>query len=138
MLSGPEPTRSHLEERLIHLLKPLKHLQIFLVRGLPKEGTISLNLPPHIHVFNHLHGQELAAKLNGFKVLICRSGYSTLMDLLCLDIDALVIPTPGQTEQVYLAEQMAKKSNYTMLSQEELSYKRLIEALSDLPAQLSI
>ena len=138
MLSGPEPTRSHLEERLIHLLKPLKHLQIFLVRGLPKEGTISLNLPPHIHVINHLHGQELAAKLNGCKVLICRSGYSTLMDLLCLDIDALVIPTPGQTEQVYLAEQMAKKSNYTMLSQKELSYKRLIEALADLPAQLSI
>ena len=45
MLSGPEPTRSHLEERLLSILKPLKHLQIFLVRGLPNEGTISLNLP---------------------------------------------------------------------------------------------
>lgn len=138
MLSGPEPTRSHLEERLIDLLKPLQHLQIFLVRGLPSEGTISLDLPPHIHVFNHLYGQELAAKLNGCKALICRSGYSTLMDLLCLDIDALVIPTPGQTEQVYLAEQMAKKSNYTMLSQKELTYNKLKEALKALPAQLSL
>ena len=33
-------------------------------------------------------------------------------DLLCLDIDALVIPTPGQTEQVYLAEQMLGKLHY--------------------------
>ena len=138
LLSGPEPARSHLEECLINILKPLKHLQICLVRGLPNEDSIPLNLPPHIHVFNHLHGPELAAKLNGCRALICRSGYSTLMDLLCLDIDAVVIPTPGQTEQVYLAEQMAKKSNYTMLSQKELSYKRLIEALADLPAQLSI
>ena len=58
------------------------------------------------------------------------------MDLLCLDIDALVIPTPGQTEQVYLAEQMAKKLNYAMLSQKEVTYKRLTKALADLPAQL--
>ena len=138
MLSGPEPSRSHVEDRLISLLKPLKHLQIFLVRGLPSEGTISLDLPPHIHVYNHLHGHELAAKLNECKALICRSGYSTLMDLLCLDIDALVIPTPGQTEQVYLAEQMAKKSNYTMLHQKDLNYHGLVKALAALPAQLSI
>lgn len=138
MLSGPEPTRSHLEERLISILKPLEHLQIFLVRGLPNDSTTSLDLPTHIHVYNHLYGQELALKLNECKALICRSGYSTLMDLLCLNIDALVIPTPGQTEQVYLAEQMAKKSNYTMLSQKELTYNRLTEALAALPAQLRL
>ena len=138
MLSGPEPTRSHLEEQLIDLLTPLNHLQIFLVRGLPNEGTISLDLPPHIHVYNHLHGEKLAAKLNGCQAVICRSGYSTLMDLLCLDIDALVIPTPGQTEQVYLAERMAKKSNYTMLYQKDLNYQELAQALQDLPAQLSL
>lgn len=138
VLSGPEPTRSHLEECLTRLLKHLEHLQIFLVRGLPNEGTISLDLPDNIHVYNHLHSQELAAKLNKCKVLICRSGYSTLMDLLCLDINALVIPTPGQTEQVYLAERMAKKSNYTMLDQKDLSFEALAKALRDLPAQLSL
>ena len=47
MLSGPEPTRSHLEEQLIDLLTPLNHLQVFLVRGLPNEGTISLDLPSY-------------------------------------------------------------------------------------------
>jgi len=138
MLSGPEPARSHLEERLVSLLKSLEHLQIFLVRGLPNEDTISLNLPSHIHIYNHLHGEKLATKLNECKALICRSGYSTLMDLLCLDIDALVIPTPGQTEQIYLAEQMEKKSNYTMLHQKDLTYHRLAKALAELPAQLSI
>lgn len=138
MLSGPEPTRSQLEERLTNLLEPLNHLQIVLVRGLPNKGPIPLDLPPHIHVYNHLYGEELAAKLNACKTLICRSGYSTLMDLLCLDIDALVIPTPGQTEQVYLAKQIAKKSNYTMLSQKELSHDRLAKALAALPAQLRL
>ena len=138
MLSGPEPMRSHLEERLTSLLEPLEHLQFFLVRGLPNDDTSSLDLPPHIHVFNHLYGQELAQKLNGCKALICRSGYSTLMDLLCLDIDAIVIPTPGQTEQVYLAVQMEKKSNYTMLYQRDLTYPSLAKALQALPAQLSL
>ena len=51
------------------------------------------------------------------KKITCRSGYSTLMDLAVLGLKATLIPTPGQTEQEYLAERMTKVDGWTVRGQ---------------------
>jgi UDP:flavonoid glycosyltransferase YjiC (YdhE family) len=105
LLSGPEPQRSYLEAELLPQLRrlPGRHL---LVRGLP--GTT--DLPAHgdrLRLLPSLYGEELATTLAAARLVICRSGYSTLMDLRALDKPAILIPTPGQTEQGYLAGRAA-------------------------------
>jgi len=54
------------------------------------------------------------------KSIISRSGYSTIMELISLNCSALLVPTPGQTEQEYLAEYLAGKGWFTAVSQKNL------------------
>jgi len=98
LISGPEPHRSNFEKYAIKYLseKPGNHC---LVRGLPNETEIpNLSFP----VFNHLGAIELREKILESRVVLCRSGYSTIMDLELLKAKAVFVPTPGQTEQEYL------------------------------------
>ena len=44
--------------------------------------------------------------MNASEFIIARSGYSTIMDLVTLERNAILVPTPGQTEQEYLAHYM--------------------------------
>ena len=43
-----------------------------------------------------LSGANLAKAILSSKLVVCRSGYSTIMDLLALQRPAFLIPTPGQ------------------------------------------
>lgn len=106
LVSGPEPARSAFEDDLTRRLRqePGRHL---LVQGLPH-----LPLPgppgdgPGVQTAAHLGTHDLAAALRGARRVITRGGYSTLMDLEALgrlDPSCLLVPTPGQTEQEYLA-----------------------------------
>ncbi len=101
LLSGPEPQRTMLEEKL---LAELVHYPgtATLVRGLPGANTMlpSTNM---IRIYNHLPAEELNVEMHKASLLICRSGYSTVMDLALLGKKSILIPTPGQTEQEYLA-----------------------------------
>jgi hypothetical protein len=102
-LSGPEPQRSLLEQELIPLLGALHILgyRILLVRGLP--GGSALENCDFASV-PHLASDALQAELLSADLIVCRAGYSTLMDLARIHRGALLIPTPGQTEQEILAE----------------------------------
>ena len=53
-------------------------------------------------------------------IVVCRAGYSSIMDLLKLQKKALLIPTPGQTEQLYLAEHLKKMNLFAVQKQEDL------------------
>jgi len=103
MLSGPEPQRSMFEKELLlkmgTFIKP-----IVMVRGLPDKSEVPAY--NNMTIYNHLNDRELASYIKGARQLICRSGYSTIMDLEALGClqKAHFIPTPGQTEQEYLAE----------------------------------
>jgi len=98
LISGPEPHRSNFEKYAIKYLSE-KPGNYCLVRGLPNETEIpSLPFP----VFNHLGAAELREKILESRVVLCRSGYSTIMDLALLKAKAIFVPTPGQTEQEYL------------------------------------
>ena len=104
LLSGPEPQRTILENKLIDQLSNTDEAVVF-VRGLPSAAPLMKNRGK-IQFENHLDANALSEMLSTAKAVICRSGYSSVMDLLKLKKRALLIPTPGQTEQVYLAKHL--------------------------------
>jgi len=97
LISGPEPARTHFEEMLRGQLKGYQGSHV-LVRGLP---TSAEHQSPN--EFNHVDAPTLARLMTESSLVICRSGYTTIMDLLKMGRKAFLIPTPGQTEQEYLA-----------------------------------
>ncbi len=103
VISGVEPQRTIFEKKLIKKYKN-KSFQTILVSGQPHKLKIGKNVH-NITLISHLTDEEMAALFVGAKKIVSRSGYSTIMDLVtlnCLD-KAELIPTPGQTEQEYLA-----------------------------------
>ncbi|MCD6020006.1 MAG: glycosyltransferase [Bacteroidetes bacterium] len=117
LLSGPEPLRSELESLLIEKARK-SSLKICLVRGSHK--TLG-NIPQNITVYHMPMAKELGQLIQCSRTVICRSGYSTLMDLHHLHKkNVILIPTPGQSEQVYLAEYWLQKFGARIIQQKEL------------------
>lgn len=101
LLSGTEPQRSILENLLLESFENAAR-KIVLVRGskttLQTENT-------RIKIIDFTSGEELRKLILDAETVMCRSGYSTLMDLHLLGKKNLIlIPTHGQTEQEYLAD----------------------------------
>lgn len=117
LLSGPEPQRTLLEEKVIQQIKDIKE-RFLVVRGLPAEAQQPADTS-NIKFKNHLSSADLSAALSSAKLVICRSGYSSIMDLLKLKKKAILIPTPGQTEQLYLGEQMKEKKWFVVEQQND-------------------
>ncbi|WP_029037286.1 glycosyltransferase [Salinimicrobium xinjiangense] len=125
LLSGPEPQRSLLEEILFNELKTLSG-KILFVRGLVNENIPSLTAP-NMDIKNYLFGKELEQAINSSKVVISRSGYTTLMDLAVLQKKAFLIPTPGQFEQEYLAGRMEKLGFAPSCKQDDFNINKLLK-----------
>lgn len=126
VLSGPEPQRSILEEILTQQLIELGTKAI-LVRGVVEKNVeVEIGLLKKV---NYLHKEELFKLLSHASWVICRPGYSTLMDLSLMQKKALLIPTPGQTEQEYLAENLAAKGAAIVQVQKKIDVKNAIEQL---------
>ena len=121
LLSGPEPQRTILENKLLDILGSLEDYTIAFVRGIQPSLTPASQYPNHISFFSFASGAEIERLLNSSKLLIARSGYSTVMDMHQLDIKTIWIPTPGQTEQEYLAERLSTFENNTFLKQKDLN-----------------
>jgi UDP:flavonoid glycosyltransferase YjiC (YdhE family) len=130
LLSGPEPMRSQLESLIIQQAKTLTAYRFTIVGGSPL-GNVIDNVPQHITYYTHLNSEQLLPELKRAALVICRSGYSTIMDLAVLGKKALLIPTPGQTEQEYLAGYLKEKKYFEISSQDELQLTiQIPEALS--------
>jgi UDP:flavonoid glycosyltransferase YjiC (YdhE family) len=110
LLSGPEPMRSQLENIVLEQLRTILGDHV-LVRGLPGSATPLPDLPDNITVHDFANAELLTKLLPAAKHIICRSGYSTLMDVYAVTEGSklILVPTPGQTEQIYLAEREAKR-----------------------------
>lgn len=118
ILSGPEPQRTILEKRLEKQLINNEYRTIVL-RGRPGK-EVNGSTDGNFTFYNHLLSQEMAEVLRSSKVIIGRSGYTTIMDLTALGCSALLIPTPGQTEQEYLADYLSEKKLFACLYQNKL------------------
>lgn len=106
ILSGPEPQRTMLEKTLTQQALELP-INTVLVQGKPGETTDRHD--SHLHIYNHLDDTTLAGYIKKAQLVVARPGYSTLMDLACFGKKAAFTPTPGQTEQVYLANRLSRK-----------------------------
>lgn len=123
VLSGPEPQRSLLENKLLAELKNYKGKALF-VRGILKEEP-KTSKNKNIEVINYLLANDLEKAINESEIVIARSGYSTIMDLAVLGKKAFFIPTPGQFEQEYLAEKLQKEQIATFATQESFELDNL-------------
>jgi uncharacterized protein (TIGR00661 family) len=128
ILSGPEPQRSILEKLVLKQWTLRPGRSMVLVRGLPA-ATASLPAPPNAIVFNHLAAGPLSQQVANAGAVLCRSGYSSIMDLLPLQANCYMVPTPGQTEQEYLADFLNAAGRITMVHQHQLQISTLLEAI---------
>jgi len=124
MLSGPEPQREILKQKLVTLLKDKEPITIMFEGKPGKRGEIVTN--GNITFYSHLSAFQMKEIISGSDNIITRSGYSTIMELVSLNCTALIIPTPGQTEQEYLAEYLSEKGWFYSVSQSEITAEILL------------
>lgn len=124
ILSGPEPQRTKFEDLMTHIFSG-KTDQVCIVGGKPEQHQIIQK--NNIRIFPNLSDSLMKSAIQQSKNIITRSGYSTLMDLHALGRQALLIPTPGQTEQEYLAERHSAKFGFLFLNQKEITYSKIQE-----------
>lgn len=128
LLSGPEPQRTLLEDKLIDLFENTGEVdKITLIRGTEKP---LLKTPAFRKIIDLASSELVNQAINESKAIICRSGYSTIMDLHNYQGKILYIPTPGQTEQEYLSQLHADGNKVFQVNQSELNEKHLEELLN--------
>ncbi len=125
ILSGPEPQRSLFENIIVEQVAHYNGTAT-VVRGLPLANDI-LPSTNTIHFFNHLTADMLNEEMAKAEFIISRCGYSTVMDIAAMKKKSILIPTPGQTEQEYLARHLLKKGFAFCVNQKEFSLKQSIE-----------
>ncbi len=123
IVSGPEPQREFFEKSCIRLLKENK-TKACIIRGIP--GEMSEYKNQNITMFSHLDDKHFIHILKRAKKIVCRSGYSTIMDLTALNLTALLVPTEGQTEQEYLAAFHSEKGTFKSITESELKSEDFI------------
>ncbi|GGC83728.1 glycosyl transferase [Flavobacterium lutivivi] len=125
ILSGPEPQRTLLEDLLIKKIRFLNK-KILFVKGLVSDKQV-VSENEHITFYNFMTSAEIEKAFNESEIILCRSGYTTIMDLVKLNKKAFLIPTPGQTEQEYLARRLKKNGHFPYSKQEDFEIEMLDE-----------
>ncbi len=124
IFSGPEPQRSILEQTILAQLKYVQQ-PVTIIRGKP----LQQHLPQidGVTVYNHLSVTEMEPIMRSAALIVCRSGYSSVMDINELRQRSVLIPTPGQTEQEYLAAYLMKNRFAISADQSNLNLRQLVE-----------
>jgi hypothetical protein len=123
ILSGPEPQKTMLRQKLTDVLKNTPNTVI--LGGAP--GTETENtLPTGITFHSHLTTYSMFNTIISSKTITARSGYSTIMDLATIGCSALLVPTPGQTEQEYLAARLAHHGMFASIEQKRINSQTII------------
>lgn len=129
VLSGPEPQRTYLEQRLLEQAMLLPYKFIF-VQG-KTQAKKHHYAADNVEVVSYLTSYELNQVLLASDVIVCRSGYSSIMDLAALGRKALLIPTPGQTEQEYLAAYFAHQHTFLVQKQDEINLDKGLREVNE-------
>lgn len=139
ILSGPEPQRTLLEEKLIEELKTYPKAILF-VKGMVQNEQKTWK-DNKITFYNFMNSEQLNTAFNESEFVLCRSGYTTVMDLAKLGKKAFFIPTPGQYEQEYLAkkykiEGIAPSCKQEKFKQEMLSKVAVYKGLQNFTTEI--
>ncbi|TJY37962.1 glycosyltransferase [Pontimicrobium aquaticum] len=126
ILSGPEPQRTLLENKLLLELNNYSG-NVILVKGVieHEQQIITQN---NLTIYNFMTSTELQTAINESDLVLSRSGYTTIMDLVKLEKKAFFIPTPGQFEQEYLAKKFKKENIAPFCNQNDFFVEKLQEA----------
>lgn len=125
LISGPEPQRTLLESLLREEVTYFKGKVIF-IRGIVEKSQ-KVEQIGDILFYNYMTSSALETAFNQSETIICRSGYSSIMDLSIFGKKALFIPTPGQYEQEYLAKKMKKDGFAPYFKQDRFKIENLLE-----------
>ncbi len=129
ILSGPEPQRTIFENIIVsELLKYNK--KSLIVQGIIKSKSEYIE-KSNISFVNFLNATELLQAINRAKYIICRSGYSSVMDLATIGRTAILVPTPGQTEQEYLAKYLSNQHLFYSVAQSNFNCEDAIKHIKN-------
>jgi hypothetical protein len=138
LISGPEPQRTRLEEILLPMARELDGRSVVLLGSPQRKSEVAGSGDCTIRTY--VSNEEKVNLMNRAKFVICRSGYTTMMELAELGKKAgLFIPTPGQTEQEYLSwyyEQNGwfhSKSQYRLRLSEDIRTARDYKGFPTMP-----
>lgn len=128
ILSGPEPVRTEFEQELTRQLAGHDYI---IIGGRPDRQNHS------DRYFSYMDSVSLAVEITKAEYIICRSGYSSLMDLAQFEKKLILVPTPGQSEQEYLAGRWKAKGMAVIWDMNTQSLERILdEAGQSLPFHL--
>ncbi len=119
LLSGPEPQRTIFEAIILKQLEN-KTIKTVIVQGTPEKEE-SKTISENLKIYSHLDTDTLQKFTLQANIILCRSGYSTIMDLAVFGKKAILVPTPGQTEQEYLANYYKGKKYFFTVSQKQFN-----------------
>ena len=119
ILSGPEPQRSIFRQKIVEILKH-RESPVVVLEGKPGNPAEVLRTG-NIISYNHLPSYEMQKIISESRSVVTRSGYTSVMELISLNCSALLVPTPGQTEQEYLARYLSEKGWFETVSQKNLN-----------------
>lgn len=122
ILSGPEPQRSIFEQKVIDQLAHIPGNHV-VIRGTRQRSEKTEGHSNHVQCIDLLSAPGLQDLLDRSHMLICRSGYSSLMDLERVKLPALLVPTPGQFEQEYLATRHGAHPHWIVQRQDALDVR---------------
>lgn len=128
LLSGTEPLRTQLEQLIFNQIASLSQYEVIVVAGHPHSTLQKKEWPTFVKYYPFLEMPQLFPLMQQASLIVCRSGYSSLMDLVCMQKKALLIPTPGQTEQEYLADYLSSKKYFYAVSQFDVNLQNDIAA----------
>lgn len=134
LLSGPEPQRGILEERLRIQIRKYNGRVIFICGSVEEKQKV--NQIDGVTFYNFMTSEQLEKTLNQSAFVLARSGYTTLMDLVKLEKKAFFIPTPGQYEQEYLAKKMRKNGWFMFAKQDDFRFADLTQGQFFRPPKL--
>ena len=135
ILSGPEPMRTIWETNLLEQLKSFSG-NVVLVRGLPLNSANQIRETETLKIHHYLATNELSEQIKKATLIISRSGYSTIMDLVALQKKAIIVPTPGQGEQEWLADYLMQQNIFYSCSQQNFQLQQVISTANNFPFKI--
>jgi len=139
-ISGPEPQRTVFQKKIILQLNQLEG-KIVIAGGNPDSTKAAFSVQRRAYrklnavrytLYAYLRAEQQQNIMNRAKFIIARPGYTTVMELAELNKNrVLFLPTPGQTEQEYLADYYERKKYFHHVSQYRLKLKKAIEESRD-------